>query len=465
MQPLDKVSKGKVLVVSLRRALNLRSYWTKKDDEQDFLPSASAYLGGSPSPTIHMTAWALSAMIVVAVLAAYFTHLDVIVSAPGRLVSGGQIKIVQAADGGVVPEIKATNGDRVSAGALLLELDSTQSHADLAQIEQDLMLLKGESARYEQLLSALENLNPTAGYTAPSELDPFAAELQGRLLRAENELFLSGLSALQGRIEAKLVERDLIAAELERIAAVLEVEEERLKAKQQLLKRGIEAKSVYANFQIEHLNRVHEQKIQRQRARQLEAEARTLQDEHARLIAEQRSRLVTGLVERRERLARLSQELLKLRQREDQRFLRAPMAGTVQELTINTVGSVIAPGQKIASIIPHDAPLEFLVRIPNHDISHVKIGQEVHIKLDAYPMERFGTIPGLLTQISPDSTADPELGSVYLAKVKIAGVGRLDLQITRGMVGVADIAVGRRRVIEYFLDPLLRTASESLKER
>ena len=168
-------------------------------------------------------------------------------------------------------------------------------------------------------------------------------------------------------------------------------------------------------------------------------------------------------------LAELRQELVKAQERQSWQTLRAPVSGRVQQLAVHAPGAVVTPAEALMVIVPGAPSLEVEAYVANKDIGFVSAGQDVEIKLEAFPFTRYGTLPGRVVGVSDDAIADDKLGLVYLARVAL---GRPDIEVdgrsvrlSPGMVVSVEIRTGRRRVIEYFLSPLSGLAHDSLRER
>lgn len=149
--------------------------------------------------------------------------------------------------------------------------------------------------------------------------------------------------------------------------------------------------------------------------------------------------------------------------------LTAPVGGTVQQLAVHTVGGVVMPAQPLLVIVPGDNALEVEALVENKDIGFVQAGQAVAVKVETFPFTKYGTLPGKVIQVSGDAIQDERQGLVYTARVRLSRI-TLDVDgkkvnLTPGMTVTADIKTGKRRVIEYFLSPLMQYGDESLRER
>jgi hemolysin D len=165
--------------------------------------------------------------------------------------------------------------------------------------------------------------------------------------------------------------------------------------------------------------------------------------------------------------------------------LRSPVNGTVQQLSVHTVGGVVPAAQPLMRVVPADEQMEVQVYLQNKDVGFVRVGQSAKVKVAAFDYTRYGTIAGRVVSVSQDAiegSTNPQdnggqakerspedMGSRYLVRVALQRAtmkvdGRL-VPLLPGMAVTAEIKTGRRRVIDYFLSPLLREGTGSLHER
>jgi HlyD family type I secretion membrane fusion protein len=140
----------------------------------------------------------------------------------------------------------------------------------------------------------------------------------------------------------------------------------------------------------------------------------------------------------------------------------------VLALATKTVGGVVSAGQTVAEIVPSQAELAVEATLANKDIGFVRTGQPVVVKLDAYSFQRYGYLKGVVTEISPDAILDEQRGLVYKMKVTIKDHSTskgMDIAVEPGMSVAAEITTGKRRIIEFFLDPLMTRTDTSLEVR
>lgn len=166
----------------------------------------------------------------------------------------------------------------------------------------------------------------------------------------------------------------------------------------------------------------------------------------------------------------LSMELNKAETRASQQFLTTPIDGVVQQLSVHTVGGVVTPAQQLMVIAPQEGGLEIEAWVENKDIGFVSENQEAEIKVESFPFTRYGTIDGRVLTLSGDAVPLEKTGLFYSARISMASTTMFidndkEITLTPGMNVSVEIKTGQRRLIEYFLSPLLRDVKEAARER
>jgi hemolysin D len=136
---------------------------------------------------------------------------------------------------------------------------------------------------------------------------------------------------------------------------------------------------------------------------------------------------------------------------------------------MHTVGGIVTPAQELMVIVPQSAQLEIEAYVENRDIGFVYEGQAAAIKLDAFPFTKYGTLEGEIIDLSDDAISDEDKGLVYKARVSLKQsamqVDGKQVKLGPGMAVSVEIKTGKRRLIEFFLAPLLKYKDESIRER
>ena len=209
--------------------------------------------------------------------------------------------------------------------------------------------------------------------------------------------------------------------------------------------------------------------FQQARVRELDAATEEARRRRDSMVAEFLRNAVNAKVDADKRAALLEQELVKAQARERQQILVSPVDGTVQQLAVHTVGGVVTPAQQLMVIAPTDYQAEVEAVLENKDVGFVKVGQRVEVKIETFPFTRYGTLGGTVTFVSQDAVQDEKRGLVFQARLKLDQPAiRVDgraVTLTPGMAVSVEILIGRRRAMEFFLDPIKKTASEGFRER
>lgn len=184
---------------------------------------------------------------------------------------------------------------------------------------------------------------------------------------------------------------------------------------------------------------------------------------------ERRKNILSQIVELDKKINELSSQSVKAEESYKYQKLVSPVNGTVHGLASYTIGGVLKPAETAITIVPEGTKFMAEIMILNKDIGFVKKDQDVEIKVEAFPFQKFGTIKGKLVNISPDAVQDEKIGYVYKALVSMDknyfNLNGQDKIISPGMTLTAEIKTGKRRIIEFFLSPVIKNSDEGLKVR
>ena len=175
----------------------------------------------------------------------------------------------------------------------------------------------------------------------------------------------------------------------------------------------------------------------------------------------------------RARIAQLQPDLEKSTYREGLMELRAPESGVVKDLATTTVGAVVQPGDILLTMVPADEPLYADVRVRNEDVGLVSEGQQVQVKLAAFPFQRYGMLSGTVQHLGADASQQkqdepglpPYKARIRLDQQMLDVVGGKPHTLLAGMQVTAEIHLGRRTVLQYLLSPIQKTLHEYGRER
>jgi len=445
-------------------------------DETDFLPEALRLQHTPVHPLPRRTAWALMALCGCALAWACASQVDVVAVASGRVIVRDHAKAVQPLERSVVRRILVREGESVQAGQVLVELDAGAAEADRASLAHQRQAAQADALRATAMLQALRQELGAPALPAPeAPSQPWTAQQQQAAeaqLAAEWSDYTARLGRLSAEIRRRQAEADTarqVQGKLETLLPLLQQREDDVRA---LAAQGFMASHAGQDRTRERIE--VERDLQTQRARLQEALAALQESETGRdaFRAEARHQQMDRLHQARLRLQLADLEHAKAERRETLAVLTAPVAGTVHQLAVHTVGGVVTEAQTLMLIVPPDGPdtpLVAEVQLENKDIGFVYAGQPAQIKLETFPFTRHGTVPATVQMVSADAVQDERRGAVFPARLVLAR-DRIDIhgqpvRISPGMNLSAEIMTGQRRVIEFLLSPLQRTVTESLRER
>lgn len=435
--------------------------------ETDFLPAALEAVETPPNPLGTTILWTLMALVGFALGWSILAYVDVVAVADGKLVAEGRNAIVQAADGGVVRAIHVRDGQSVKAGQALLSLDPTTTGADRAQAEAALLAARLDRARALGVLDGLRG--GTAGFVAPPGLPEAVAAAEARLVRERVAGIRAKLGTLAQQAAEARAEEDASRHEAARLQDTLPLLDDRVARRKILADKGLSSRLLQLELEQQRIDHQRRITIEADNGRRAAASAAGVIQQLALAKADAAREALDELSKAETEIRQREEELLKAEQRSRQQVLFSPVAGTVQQLGVTTIGAVLKPADPILVVVPDDARLVVEARVLNRDAGFVREGQPVTVKLEAFPFTRYGTVPGRLVRISRDAVQDEKLGPIYEARVAIDqrtidADGRR-VVLSPGLTATAEIKTGTRRVIDFLLSPLERRLAEAGRER
>lgn len=438
--------------------------------QRQFLPAALEIQDTPPSPAGRWLSFSLMALFSIGILWACFGEVDIVVTAPGRVIPSGQVKIIQPLETGTVKHIHVQDGDTVQQGQPLISLDTTYAGADNQRIHQQLMDLSlqvswREALEYWLALNRQQEADLQFSVNASQQQQQKARQLYAQQ-RDELKARLNGLHKEQAAAEAELA---TVAAELNRVELALPILNEQVKAYKYLYDKQYGAKVQYLQIKQQQVELEKSIPILESRQRQFKETEASLESRTQSVLLEQRKNNLLELERLTNEIAVLEQDAIKAQQRERQQILIAPVSGTVQQLAIHTIGGVVTPAQELMKIVPKQAHMEVEALIQNKDIGFINAGQVAEVKVDTFNFTKYGVIDAEVKHIAQDAILDEALGWVFpmrllLQKESIA-IENKTVRLSPGMSITAEVKTGKRRLIEFFLSPLLRYRQESIRER
>jgi hemolysin D len=439
----------------------------RKSHDSDFLPAALDVVERPVSPTGRLTAWVLLIGLLASLAWLIWGRVDVVASASGKILPSGNTKIVQSAGSGVVAAIHVRDGDHVSKGQVLVELDTTLTSAELEQATRELLSDQLEVARNRALVDALDGKG--VHFVAPAGTPPEVAAAQRELIAAQIAEVNSAVAGYAAARNSSAAEAKAAAATQHKLDATLPILDHEVAAMQKL-----DANGYAPGLRLLELQR-------QRRSDQGDRDVAMAQEERGAADA---GKYAAQMIEtrdtaRRQAMADLAkyaadasvkqEAVVKAARRASLEQLVAPADGTVQQLQLHTVGGVVEPARTLMVIVPEHNDIVVEAQVLNKDIGFVHEGQAASVKIEAFPFTRYGTVPGTVISLNRDSVSDPKLGAVYVARIRLTRdtikVGDKRVALTPGLGVTADIRTGSRRIISWILSPIMTTVDQAAREK
>lgn len=460
----------------------------RNSDERQFQAAAIEILETPASPIGRTIAMLIMLFVVITVTWSWIGRIDIHATLQGKIVPVGQVKVIEPLINGSIAAIHVTNGDKVTAGELLVEFDPTEHRAERLKHEKDLISSRLVSARLATMLRHADSAVAVdaISFETPPDTDPTMVELQTEVLHQAIIAFRAGRDSLRAEMNQRQRQVDRHLASIAERDALLSLAEERRTLFQELHERELGLKSRY----LESAQSVQEQvvAITGERGQLLEAEA-AIEALEARLREARETfyeETLAELADNERRIAALEEELTKAALQERRTRIPSPVSGTVQQLSVHTIGEAASAGQVLMTVVPKGTRLEIEAQLLNKDKGFVRQGHAVRVKLEAFPFTKYGTLNGEVASISndaisqvqadasaqqPSQAAPQQSAGPLVFPVRIAleeqsiMIDGEEVPLTPGMAVQAEVKTGQRRVIEFLFDPLLRFTDEALRER
>jgi hemolysin D len=452
-------------------------------DELAFLPAALEITETPPSPVGRAIVWSVAAIFSLAVLWACLGKVDMVASAPGKVIPSGQVKTIQPFETGVVRALYVEEGQRVSAGAPLIDLDPTITAAEQNHYKADLLAAQLDVARLRAVLTSPED--PLSSYVPPLSAAPQAFSVQRHYLLVQGEERRTKIAAIERQKAQKEAEAATGRATVAKLEATIPLLLQKAEVHRALIGQQLVTKLAYLDTEEKLIEHKHELEVQRAHLKETEAAIATLTEERNHTASEFERSLSADLSEAERKAAGLREDIIKVQERTKLQHLVSPVDGTVQQLAVHTIGGIVTPAQPLMVVVPAGSDLEIEATISNNDIGFAQAVQEGQIKVDTFNFTRYGLLSGRITHISHDAVApsqpkDKSLQSegkdaskpqemVFTARISLdAKAMQIDnrlVSISPGMTVTAEIKTGRRRIISYLLSPIARYSHDSIRER
>jgi len=421
----------------------------------------------APPRVARMTLYGITALIAAAIVWASVSSIDEVVVAPGKLITTQPTIVVQPLETSIIRTINVAAGEIVKKGQVLATLDATFSQSDVDQQRAKFAALDAQVKRLEAELAGADYTQTAGG--SRDEL------LQMQLFGQRRAYYMAQLQNYDQQIAAQAAtitsSRNQETVLANRRDTLSQIEG----ARERLYNRESGSLITLLGSRDARLDVETSLSAVQGRADEAEHTFAKLKADRQAFIEDFRRAAMEQLVDLRSQRDTAAQELKKMELRRDMVALTAPADAVVLDLAARSVGSVVREAEPIVTLVPLNVPLEAEVSVNTRDIGRITNGKEARIKFDAYPFQKFGTASGTVRTVSRDAftpsqqeaatqTAAPYFKALIpLADPRLKGSDE-PVRLLPGMTVSAEIMVGHRTVISYFLYPILRGLDTAIRE-
>jgi hemolysin D len=421
----------------------LETMFKAGDDSHEFLPIVSEIQEEPLNPLGRTMFWTLITLIVLTGLWLFFGKADVVVSARGKVIPDGETKIIQPLETGVIRKILIKEGDFVKKGQTLIEIDTSTTKPQIESMKANLEYINLERKR----------LN------AASRGHSFGSS-QKEEEQTQLGLYQSSVADLRNQLQAKRKEIQGIDEEINNYRTQLSIniaKEQRMNSVSDIIAKNDLEKVRAEN--ADYRSKIEELRHQKSKAQQ---EANYIQSNF-------KTQNFNELADRDKKATELSASIKETEFRKKQQNIVSPVDGYVNTLLVHTAGGVVTPAEKLVSVVPLNAPLVIKATVMNKDIGFIRAGMPVLVKVDTFDFQKYGMINGTVKKVSKDSVEDQRLGPIYDVFITplnhtLMVEGR-ETPISTGMSLTAEIKIHKRRIIEFFIYPMIKYWNQAIQVR
>ncbi len=394
---------------------------------------------------------------------AIWGEMDIVVTAHGKVAPVGDVKVLQPLSTGVVRQIAVKEGDFVHKGQVLLTIDPATTEPGLESSRQNLRYMEVERSR-------LNAVNGNGRFLGS------ATQTQGALFQAENEKLQKQIESKEANIlnlQAKMQETQVAIAHTQEDLTLQTDKKTHLDEVRDLITRdqyqAVTDKILEDNMKLKSLSFELEQ---------MQHQIDQTREDIAVIQAGFKTETLTDLSDKEKRITELKANVEQLSFQNSHQQIVSPVDGYVHELFVHTVGGVVTPAEKLMSIVPANAPLKIQSLVESRDFGYVKKDMPVIIKVDTFDFQKYGTLKGKISQIPNGSFVNQDGNSVanrekeglmYLIDVtpleQTLTVDGKTERLRNGLSVTTEVKVGKRKIIEFFIYPLIKHWNEGLSVR
>ena len=418
-----------------------------------------------PSKPVIITAASLLIFTLCMVLWSSFSFVDKTVSARGKFTNTAPNIEIQSTGSSIIEELNLERGQFINKGETVAILDGTVVNANLKITRDKIYAVKNKILRLE--LQKKSILNKSLNKDSSGQLDLINEEILNRHFdefMIKMKTFSSDLLRLETEIVSMSADKELIRDQLD---IKIKIEE----GKKKLFEKNVGSLMDTLSSTDQRISVKRQLLSTTGSIEKLKSQKTSIVDQRSSYLTGELVGIAQELSSFNDQLLQLNEELIKNELERSNLFVKSPVDGVVLNLPTVTVGSLINKGDPIVTLVRSGLPLVLEIDVDPKDASDLYNGNPVSVKIDALPFQQFGDLAGTLIYISDDTVEESlqgESGAYYRGRVHVEDSEIMGLpeefDLTPGMLATADLKVGKRRLITYFTNPILKSLSSAMRE-
>jgi adhesin transport system membrane fusion protein len=442
----------------------------RKQDIVAFLPDLQAVAHGEPPPAVKWIIVAIAAGVAALLAWSIVAEVDEIATAPGVVRPAGRTKIVNHVEGGTIAKLLVRDGQEVKADQELAHLDPRLVEREIESVTERLHQRIAEAIRLEA--EAVE-----AEPRFPDDLVkrfPQIVDVQKRLFESRKASLVAQRSSADRLVESRAAELEQLEKRVPSLESSVKLLVEQERAIAELVERGHYPKLRHITVQRQLIEAQGQLSEAREALRGARAALDRARQDRLRIDEQTRAEILDVLAKAVAERQALASQLEQLKTRHANMIIRSPVDGVVEELIVRNEGQVVRASDPILKIVPMGEKLVIEAKVSNRDIGHIQIGQAATVKVRTYDYARYGTLEAKVIRISTDAEASREgerrgddftFDIVVETRRNYLGARPGEFPVRPGMSVDVDVHIGKRTVIAYFTDRVVRTTSNAFRER
>ena len=418
-----------------------------------------------PSKPVIITAAGLLIFTLCMVLWSSFSFVDKTVSARGKFTNTAPNIEIQSTGSSIIEELNLERGQFINKGETVAILDGTVVNANLKITRDKIYAVKNKILRLE--LQKKSILNKSLNKDSSGQLDPINEEILNKNFdefMIKMKTFSSDLLRLETEIVSMSADKELIRDQLD---IKIKIEE----GKKKLFEKNVGSLMDTLSSTDQRISVKRQLLSTTGSIEKLKSQKTSIVDQRSSYLTGELVGIAQELSSFNDQLLQLNEELIKNELERSNLFVKSPVEGVVLNLPTVTIGSLINKGDPIVTLVRTGLPLVLEIDVDPKDASDLYNGNPVSVKIDALPFQQFGDLAGTLIYISDDTVDESlqgESGAYYRGRVNVEDSELMGLpeefDLTPGMLASADLKVGKRRLITYFTNPILKSLSSAMRE-